>query len=448
MTLMDSKYLDAENQGDIPVIDYSTNNRDQGDLSFLDVIPNAVASRSNVLRGLSIIVVGGGPAGLIFARSASSQGATVTVLERAGDPRSKDPGYTDRSFNVTIDNVGRYLLGDDLAWQGGIRLLGRAIHNLHGQNQLQYAKYGSSYDAELISIPRPVLRKNMVNMAIAEGTSIVFNAKVTSLDPDAGSVQYIDPSGDETTQTADLIVVSDGLHSLGDEHLTAATGETKLLIPESRCYMTAMLYPEDNHELTLNYMHFWHDRIAQSTVLGIPNLDGSIALLLITELDTNEVDPSTPSESLIKDFPLLAPYHPRLEQNVTRRRKYRLQYKKVTKFRIGKRGIVVGDAGSAMPFWAGYGANSAMYSAAALVNKLTSHNGDIDSALAAHEVQQKTLARLMMDFVKDQGDFLNGPVTDAPSDRSDPALAPLIRQAQIEIKPLITKVHQRAASAG
>ena len=84
-------------------------------LDFLDVHRVSVDASSQRLARLKITVIGAGPAGLVFARNAALHGAIVTVFERAGDPRGVDAGYTNRSFNITLDNVGRQVLGDPRA---------------------------------------------------------------------------------------------------------------------------------------------------------------------------------------------------------------------------------------------------------------------------------------------------------------------------------------------
>lgn len=87
---------------------------------------NLNAERSDALAGVRIITIGGGPAGLSLATAARAHGARVTVLEQAGDPRGSDPGYTNRSFNITLNDVGRLVLGTPRAWEGGATILGRA----------------------------------------------------------------------------------------------------------------------------------------------------------------------------------------------------------------------------------------------------------------------------------------------------------------------------------
>jgi hypothetical protein len=105
------------NQSARPSLRIERDKLNTGDLSFLKTAPLGKNAVGNSLLDLSVIVIGGGPAGLTFARLASAQGADVTVLEQAGDPRTEEPGYTDRSFNITLDNVGRYILGDSSIWE-------------------------------------------------------------------------------------------------------------------------------------------------------------------------------------------------------------------------------------------------------------------------------------------------------------------------------------------
>ncbi len=416
--------------------EYAVNVKEDRRLSYLDIFRYSPDRPAKGLQGLRVIVIGAGPAGLVFARAAAIQGADVTVIEKAGDPRGKDPGYTNRSFNITLDNVGRQVLADNRAWEGGIWLSGRAIHNFQGSNHVYYTRYGKTSDAELISIPRPVLRQNLCNLAEASGAHLIFRACVTEADGTTGAVFYTDRLGRDRHTQSDLIVFSDGSHSLADDIVAAGNNSQSQIWHEPRSYITGMIEPKHNQDLSLNHIHFWHESSSDAFSVGILNANGSIALLL-TSLFSDMPEPIHPfptpklaAERLRRDFPRLFAAAPHLPQQLPKRQRGQFCYKSVSRYRVKNKGIVVGDAGCVFPPWAGYGANQAMYAAASLAHILSTHKGDVDTALPLYEKQQKILAGLLMSFVSSQGDFLSGPVTKNPSGRSDPALGPLILQAR------------------
>jgi hypothetical protein len=89
-----------------------------------------------------------------------------------------------------------------------------------------------------------------------------------------------------------------------------------------------------------------------------------------------------------------------------------------------------------MPPWANYGANSAMASASSLVYHLIQSKGDIDTALNIFQAHQKVLCRYLLDYANELGKFFSGPVIQQPKERSEPALAMLIKQADQEVEKL------------
>lgn len=406
--------------------------RHADELATLDLLPFDRKNRGNSLESLNAVVVGGGPAGLTFARIAHANGARVTVLEKAGDPRGEDAGYTNRSFNLSLDRVGRYVLGDHAAWQGGIRVVGRAIHNYQDSGSVFYTDYGSSPDADLINIPRPRLRQNMVTLTLEEGVTIKFNSKVSSLDPDTGTVTYEDGDGGTESLSADLIVVCDGLHSIADGLIKAQSGEDFYHRPELRRIVSALVFPQDNRDLSLHHIHFWYEPGSDSFAVGVPNRDGSVALLMASPYtDKKEgsglvATTEAAAEHLQRDFPQLFDAYPQLAQQLPDQKVYHFQYKAHSTFRVGKRGVIVGDAAYVMPPWASYGANGAMASASSLVYHLVKRRGDIDAALDDFQDHQRLLSRSMLDYANDHGKFFSGPVMESPNKRSDPALAQLI----------------------
>lgn len=391
----------------------------------LDVLHPSTALGAKRLAGLRMIVIGAGPAGLTVARRAAEQGAIVTVLEKAGDPAGSDPGYTNRSFNITLYDAGRAVLGHESAWRGGIWLKGRALHR---PEQVRYGSYGEK-DSHLVCIPRPVLRKNMAVLAREAGAQLVFDAAVTRMDADGGVVWY-EMKGEKRRLTADLVVTSDGLHSLGDGASLLAEKRR-----EPREYVTGTLRADYDHGLSLEHIHFWHEDGKEAYAIGLPNGDGSVELLLTSAFEGIApgehpfATPEAAAERLARDYPQLYELAPQLAGQLPKRRRGRFHYKLVRSFVLGRRGVVVGDAGCAVPPWAGFGANAAMYAAASLVYQLVEYGGDVAAALEVYEAQQLALGGLIMDFVSDQGEFLSGPVAKNPDGRADTML-PLVRRAR------------------
>jgi len=407
--------------------------KDDKPLTFLDVDRFDGRCFTQSLAGFCVVVIGAGPAGLVFARAASAHGADVLVLEQAGDPRRDDSGYTDRSFNITLDNVGRQVLGDPRAFQGGIWLTGRAIHEVREPDVVAYGSYGLTTDAAYVSIPRQQLRQNLVILAERAGARLIFDARTVSADCDKGEVAYIDGAHRTHQVLGDLIVFGDGLHSLANDKLH----EFITIQPEAKAYFTGLIPAVASNGLSLKHIHFWHEPDGESYTVGIPNADGTVALLIASQFAdiASDAHPfQTPEEAqkrLQHDFPSLYKQAPFLARQLPKHRRGKFWYKSTDRYQVGRKGIIVGDAACVVPPWAGYGANSAIYGAASLVFHLATRPDSTRDALRIYERQQIAMSQSLMEFVKDQGDFLCSEVAYNPSGRSEDALGCMIEQARL-----------------
>ncbi|HEX5798259.1 MAG TPA: NAD(P)/FAD-dependent oxidoreductase [Candidatus Saccharimonadales bacterium] len=392
-------------------------------------------SSGNLLKDLKIIVVGAGPGGLTFAKAASLNGADVMVIERAGSPHGLNPGYTDRSFNLTLNEVGRKILGEERAWQGGTDVIGRAIHNFQNTGAIKYTEYGEGDKSILTSVPRPVLRQNLVNIVEDQGVKIHFHTKVVEVEPNLGKVVCENKDAIKKELKADVIVLADGIHSLSDVFITALPGGSLGKKQDPLSYISVMLGQKAAKGLSSHHMHFWHKAGSESVAIGMPNKDGTIATLLISPykdvIDESPFSmPDQAIERLKQDFPEVLSLEPDLANQVVGRKLGHFHYKSITNYILGDKCIVVGDAGSASPPWAGFGANTAIYSADVLARFLIGCNGDIQEAFLGYEKYKIALAELVLDYANEHGEFLNKEVAERPEKRPiGPVLGQIINKA-------------------
>jgi 2-polyprenyl-6-methoxyphenol hydroxylase-like FAD-dependent oxidoreductase len=315
-------------------------------------------------------------------------------------------------------------------------LAGRAVHDPDACTKVRYASYGASCDAELVSIPRPVLRQNLVALAEESGVSVMFNTCVTGADSDLVEVTYADENGYIGRKRADLVVFSDGLHSLAHNLQGPKSTDFVKVWSESRSSFTAIIPAGKGGNLSLRHIHFWHEPDGEGFTVGIPNGDGSIALLVASRFpDVDEeihpfVTAKTARARLKRDFPRIFEQAPYLAEQLPNRRRGWFYYKLVNQYQVGRRGIIVGDAGCVVPPWAGYGANTAMYAAASLAYQIGRSPYDLQAALDIYSCQQRQVARSLMAFAHDQGDFLSSEVSHDPSGRSEAALGPMVQAAR------------------
>lgn len=392
---------------------------------------------NNSLKGLRAIVVGAGPGGLTFAKAAAQHGAEVKVIEKAGDPSGADAGYTDRSFNLTLNNVGRAALGDARIIEGSIEVVGRAMHNFADSGETKFVSYGEGDSAMLTSITRPLLRQRLVRFTKGAGVDIEFGGKVVAINSAKAAVTIMSTGGDLKHLSGDLLVVADGLHSLADPFIEAVPGGSLNLMLEPYSYVTVVLSPATCRGLSINHINFWHQLEQGSVSIGVPNNDGSIAVLMLSKFADVPAGVSPfetlrkSTERLKRDFPQLLALDPSLPERLVGRRRGRFHYKNVTNFVLSGRTAVVGDAGNTVPPWAAFGANTGIYSADALVRFLAGCSGDVAVALAAYQQHELVLARLVSEFVRDQGEFLSGRVTEHPEERRDsPLLGKIVNRVK------------------
>ncbi len=382
------------------------------------------------LKDLNITIIGAGPGGLTAALAAKKLGAHVQVLEKAGDPRKDKAGYTNRSFNLTLNEVGRKSLGDARAWSGGIEVRGRVVHVPESNNVILSNEWKGGSEI-LISIPRHKLRENMVRLAEQKGVELSFDASVDKID----FREVIIYSGNKKVgDDSDLVIVADGINSLVDTTSVVLNKRT-----DPMRYIQAILSKDACAGMDVHRIHFWHNKPTGSVAIGLPNGNHTIAVLLISPYSDIEeggvpfFDIQQTAQRLRSEFPALLVLEPALPSQIVGKKIGRFHYKSIDSYVFGEKIVVVGDAGSASPPWAGFGANTAIYSADALIRYIAGFPGDIKGALYAFEEHKALLAKRVLQYANEHGDFLNHKVSKNPDDRPiGPVLGQIINMARKE----------------
>jgi 2-polyprenyl-6-methoxyphenol hydroxylase-like FAD-dependent oxidoreductase len=438
--------------------------------NHLTPIEQSVNSAAGSLEGLRLAVVGGGLGGLALAYIARFYGVEVVLLEKSGDPRLDTSEDHSRSFNITLNDVGRAELRTAKAWHGGIALLGRIAHAKDGS--IRQALYTGGKNGVLISVPRSRLRANLAQLAAERGAQLHFHTTVTSLDK----------------ISADLIAVADGLHSLADDVIATLPGGETSLVVDPQSYISANI---PAGELSTSHIHFWYEAGYDTYTVGIPNQDKTITLLLISPLLGVKGDHEAPfsavgdpTEWLMRQFTQIYALSPDLGVELPGRPMGHFHYKlsshpvigpraaafdlvhpaardfqgeplagwsppRVHRYSMPSRGcvgfgqelapaavraggqwlVVIGDAGSARPPWAGFGGNLALHEAGSLLRCLAFYKGDLTAALPAYQEYLLLLAGLTRDYVEGFGKFMSTRLRLRPEEYSRDALAGLTRAA-------------------
>ncbi|WP_438009356.1 aminotransferase class V-fold PLP-dependent enzyme [Sorangium sp. So ce321] len=128
------------------------------------------------------IIIGGGPIACLTALELRRRSFDVHIYEKYGDPRrSRADGGP--SFNLTLTLRGLRCLSAGLRetlYAHGVPMHQRVVH--HEDSSLSYQPYGMRPEHHLLSIPRAVLHRTLLNEAERAGARISFNHECVRID--------------------------------------------------------------------------------------------------------------------------------------------------------------------------------------------------------------------------------------------------------------------------
>ncbi len=365
------------------------------------------------LSGATVAIIGAGVGGLNAAIKLDKLGADVSVFEQRTDPRTATVRDS-RSFNLTINEVGRAALDEPILCElfaEGQVITGRQVHSPNGGSA--FYRYGSSPYDYFVSVPRHVL----ISILLAHVSGIAgvfFNTEVREIDPQSGSIVTAGAGQEPVARHFDLVVDAGGLHSRGKELLGRLPGTSLTKICLSTGYLQVKLRTEEvnrNH-LRLDAVQFWPSSLGTS--IGIPNRDGSLDLLAMAEFSQPFEAPIFANTDAAKDFlfkrsPALVRAFPTLPERLINKRRGSFVCASCARWWDGKL-VLLGDAGRAMPPWAGLGANAALDDARTLAQCLLEAKGDLAAGLRCYSEDRVTIARLLSGFVSNHGRTLGGSI--------------------------------------
>lgn len=179
-------------------------------------------------------------------------------------------------------------------------------------------------------------------------------------------------------------------------------------------------------QMELNKIHFFPSE--ESLAIGLPNFDGTISLLIEGRIRKNHKGKSvcpftarTPFDFNKKVFKnrnevndYLERQNPTLNQILAGLPDDQFLDKlpghfiesSITNWRVGDIGVLVGDAGSCAPPWAGFGMNLACSHAADLA-QLINKSSDIDSVLDKYNERRIECTKVVKRIIQEHGTLLN-----------------------------------------
>jgi 2-polyprenyl-6-methoxyphenol hydroxylase-like FAD-dependent oxidoreductase len=175
----------------------------------------------------------------------------------------------------------------------------------------------------------------------------------------------------------------------------------------------------------LNKIHFFP--YEDSLGISLPNHDGTISLIIEAPIHTYKkktvcpftgrtpftfdrvvfTDREDAKKYLQGQNPNLARVLSDSVDQIVNKRPERFIQAFVSKWRVQKLGVLLGDAGSCAPPWAGFGMNLACSHAEDLA-RLVCQSNDLDSALDTYEHRRIECTKVVQKIIKDHGDLLGG----------------------------------------
>ncbi len=158
-----------------------------------------------------VLVVGGGPAGLVAATTLGKRGVSVDVIEVNDHLRPLGSGLTMmgptlRAMHQADEQAARACISQGAGYDFFVfaDAAGTVLHELPLPQAAEGLPGG-------FGIMRPIFWGLLAEMAEREGTRIELSTTVESIEQDAGGVDVAHSSGER--RRYDLVVGADGLHS-------------------------------------------------------------------------------------------------------------------------------------------------------------------------------------------------------------------------------------------
>ncbi len=411
--------------------------------------PEAHQAHGMAANSLRVAVVGGGPAGLLLAWKLLSLGHKVYILEKRGEYQLSQ-NSDGRSYNLTADGLGLSAFGplSRLLYSVGTIVNGRAIHF---DNKDVYAHpYGYRASDHLVSIARSDLLTLLSATIIKhQNCELNFNSEVDKVDVDNGAIEWLALKNKKTKKKEqkrrtlkklDLIAFADGMNGIGRDKALDRLGSKYSKQPHGTPYLNVNIKAHTARKigLSLDKIHFF--TAGSCLAIALPNINGSFSALIEHPLriEKNDAEQSETEfspfvrENRVWDWdkPVfqsreeLADYfgtlNPRLQEalkenfvqeimpdGVRAVRPGAFYETEFQNWRVGSKAVLVGDAGSCAPPWAGFGMNLACSHAADLAKCISDASHDIEQALNIYNDRRKKTTRVVKQIIAEHGKFLN-----------------------------------------
>ena len=316
-----------------------------------------------------IIIVGAGLCGTLLAIRMAQKGFQVVIYERRPDMRLgvEDAG---RSINLALSARGLMALESagikEAILEECIPMRGRKIHPLGGEAFL--SRYSGREEDYINSVSRPGLNLALIEEADRfDNLQFHFECKVTQVDLETASIQYIQ-DGENKTDSGNIVIGTDGAGSVVRRAMMGQT--TKLLFNYSQDflrhgYKELSILPADGGgwKIEKEALHIWPN--GSFMIIALPNLDGSFTLTMFHPYEGEAGFNTLNTKEKVKTFfekyyPTLLPHIPHLYEEYFENPVGTLGTIKCYPWQAYGKTLIMGDASHAIVPFYGQGMNASL----------------------------------------------------------------------------------------
>ena len=355
-----------------------------------------------------VTIIGGGMSGALLAILLAQRGFASELFERAPDPRRGAPLALGPAV-LSLGERGRHALRaagmEDAVGEVVTAMRGRMIHDRRGATTLQ--PYGIYEYEALYSISRERLVRCLLDAAETTGkVRIRFGQTLQAVDWSAGTLA-LDDAGELPFE---VVIGADGAGSRvrRSMRLPGDLEVSEELLDAGYKQLSVPAMPGGQPPLEPHALHVWPR--GGYMMVAMPDIDGHFSAMLFLPRRGDhrmpwgfaELDSWTRQHAFMEfNFPDVSPLIPRLEQEFRDNPIGQMGTIRCSRWHIGGKGLLIGDAAHTIVPFHGQGVNAAFEDCTALMEIIDSGVDDWETAFSQLQHARQANAEAIADMALD-----------------------------------------------